>query len=121
MPSVISLKRHNRDIGQHQGESMSYAGTRFGVYEPEAIKTMGRAFDTALKSLSDPSKTDPNTRRQLAACIMRLFDEGERAPLHLSLIALSVIRRPASKERIAPFYPISVLFPSGTDGRPVAA
>jgi hypothetical protein len=99
---------------------MSYAGTRYRVYEPEAIKTMGRAFDMALRSLSDPSKTDPNTHRQLAACIMRLFDEGERAPLHLSLIALFIIRRPASKERIAPFYPISVLIPSGTDGRHIA-
>src|SRR5688572_11724535 len=100
---------------------MSYAGTRCRVYETEAIYTMARAFDKAVKNLAEQSKTDPNIRRQLAACIMRLFDEGERAPLHLSLIALSIIRRPASKERIAPFYPISVLFPSGTDGRHVAA
>src|SRR5688572_17123968 len=100
---------------------MSYAETRSRVYEPEAMNIMGRAFEKAIRSLSEQSRKDPNIRRQLAACIMRLFDEGERAPLHLSLIALSIIRMPASKERIAPFYPISVLFPSGTDGRPVAA
>ena len=99
---------------------MSCAGMRYRIYEPEAIKAMGRGFDMALKSLSDQSKTDPNTRRQLAACIMRLFDEGERAPLHLSLLALSIIQRPFSKECIAPFC-MSVPLPSGTDGRPIAA
>jgi hypothetical protein len=77
---------------------MSYAGMRYRVYEPEAIKTMGHAFDKALQSLSDQSKTDPNICQQLAACIMRLFDEGERAPLPLSVLALSIIRRPANKE-----------------------
>ena len=95
---------------------MSYAGMRYRVYEPEAIKTMGCAFDKALRSLSDQSKTDPNICRRLAACIMRLFDEGERVPLHLSLLALSIIQRPSSKECIAPFCP-SVPFPSGTDRR----
>jgi hypothetical protein len=60
---------------------MSYAGARCRVHEPpEAVNTMGRAFDKAVRGLSDQTKTDPNTRQQLAACIMRLFDEGERAP-----------------------------------------
>jgi hypothetical protein len=95
---------------------MSYAGTRSRVYEPEAMNIMGRAFEKAVRSLSEQSKKDPNTRRQLAACIMRLFDEGERAPLHLSLLALSIIQRPFSKECIAPFC-TSVPLPSGTDRR----
>jgi hypothetical protein len=99
---------------------MRHAETRCRVYDLEAINTMGWAFEKAVRNLSEQSKKDPNTRRQLAACIMRLFDEGERAPLHLSLIALSIIRRPVSKERFAPFYPISVLFPSDTDGRHIA-
>jgi hypothetical protein len=90
---------------------MNYVGARCRVYEPEAIHTMGRAFDKAVTGLSDQCKTDPNTRRQLAVCIMRLFDDGERAPLQLSLIALSIIRRPSSKDRIATFYPVGVLFP----------
>ena len=76
---------------------MRHAETRGRVYELEAINTMGRAFEKAVRSLSEQPKKDPNIRRQLAAGIMRLFDEGERAPLDLSLIALSIIQRPASK------------------------
>ena len=100
---------------------MNYAEPRCRVYDPDALSRMGQAFDKAISDLSPQVKADANIRRNLARCIIRLFDEGERAPLHLSLIALSVIRRPASKERIAPFYPIGVLFPWDTDGQPLAA
>lgn len=86
---------------------------------------MGWAFDKAIRGLSEESKADPNIHRNLARCILRLFDEGERARLDLSIIALSIVansgRRSASKEGIALFYPIGVLFPSDTDGRPLAA
>jgi hypothetical protein len=96
---------------------------RCRVYDPDALSMMGRAFDKAVKSLSTEAKADPNMRRNLARCILRLFDEGERAPLHLAIIALSIVdgRWHVRKERIAPFYPIGVLFPSDTDGQPVAA
>jgi hypothetical protein len=104
---------------------MNHAEPRCRVYDPDALSRMGRAFDKAVRCLPPLSNADPNIRRNLARCIIRLFDEGERAPLYLSIIALSIVvgdgRRPASKERIAPFYPIGVLFPSDTDGQPLAA
>ena len=99
---------------------MNYAEPRCRVYDPNALTMMGRAFGKAVKGLSPEAKTDPNIRQKLARCILRLFDE---APLHLAIIALSIVdgRWHVRKERIAPFYPISVLFPSDTDGQPVAA
>jgi hypothetical protein len=102
---------------------MNYAETHCRVYDPDALSTMGRAFDKAVRGLSQQSKADPSIRRNLARCIIRLFDEGERAPLHLSIIALSIIdgRKSASKQRISPLYRIGAPFPSGTDGRPLAA
>jgi hypothetical protein len=104
---------------------MNYAEPRCRVYDPDALNMMGRAFDKAVRGLSSQARSDPNIRRNLARCILRFFDEGERAPLHLAIIALSIVvgdgPRPASKERIAPFYPIGVLFPSDTDGRPLVA
>jgi hypothetical protein len=102
---------------------MNCAEPHCGVYDPDALSMMGRAFDKAVKGLSPEAQADPNICQNLARCILRLFDEGERAPLHLAIIALSIVdgRWHVRKERIAPFYPISVLFPSDTDGQPVAA
>jgi len=104
---------------------MNHAEPRCRVYDPDALEIMGRAFDKAFSDLSPQSKGDANIRQNLARCIIRLFDEGERAPLDLSTIALFIVvgdgRKPASKERIAPFYPIGVPFPSDTDGQPLAA
>jgi hypothetical protein len=102
---------------------MNYAEPRCRVYDPDALDRMGRAFDKAVKGLSPEAKADPNIRQNLARCILRLFDECERSPLHLAIIALSIVdgRWHVSKECIAPFYPIGALIPSGTDRWPVAA
>ena len=104
---------------------MNYAEPRCRVYDPDALEIMGRAFDKAFSGLSPQSKADTNIRQNLARCIIRLFDEGERSPLRLSIIDLSIVvsdgRKPVSRERIAPFYPIGVLIPSDTDGQPLAA
>ena len=104
---------------------MNHAEPRCRVYDPDALSRMGRAFDKAVRGLPPLSNADPNIRRNLARCIIRLFDEGERAPLYLSILALSIVagdgRKPATRERIAPFYPIGVLVPSDTDGQPLAA
>jgi hypothetical protein len=83
---------------------MNYAGARCRAYDPDAISTMGRAFDKAVRDLSQQAKADPNIRQNLARCVIRLFDEGERAPLPLAIIALSIVdgRWNVSKERIAP-------------------
>jgi hypothetical protein len=104
---------------------MNHTEPRCRVYDPEALSRMGRAFDKAVSGLAPQSKADANIRQNVARCIIRLFDDGERAPLYLSAIALSIVvadgRKPASRQRIAPFYPIGVLFPSDTDGQPLAA
>jgi cytochrome P450 len=50
---------------------------------------MERAFDKAFEGLSQESKRQPNVRRDLALCIIRLFDEGESRPLRLSRMALA--------------------------------
>jgi hypothetical protein len=81
---------------------MNYAVPRCRVYDPDAISTMGRAFEKAVKNLSQQAKADSNIRRNIARCIIRLFDEGERAPSHLCIIALSIVvghgPKPASKQ-----------------------
>ena len=102
---------------------MNYAEPRCRVYDPDALEIMGRAFDKAFSGLSPQFKSDPSIRQNLARCIIRLFDEGERSLLHLAIIALSIVdgRWHVSKERIAPFYPIGALIPSGTDRRLAAA
>jgi len=102
---------------------MNYAERHCRVYDPDALTMMGGVFDKAVKGLSPEAKADPNIRQKLARCILRLFDEGESSPLHLAIIALSIVdgRWHVSKERIAPFNPIGALIPSGTDGWPVAA
>jgi len=48
---------------------MNSTDTRCRVYGPEAIETMGWAFDKALESLSQESKQQPNMCRDLALCM----------------------------------------------------
>jgi hypothetical protein len=102
---------------------MNYSEPRCRVYDPDALNMMGRAFDKAVSGLSPQFKADLNIHQNLARCILRLFDGGERSPLHLAIIALSIAdgRWHVSKERIAPFCRIGALIPSGTDRWPVAA
>jgi len=103
---------------------MNSTDGRSRVYGPEALNTMGWAFDKAFEGLSQESKRQPNMRRNLAVCIIRLFDEGEVNPLCLSRMALAVVtvsdRKRVSNGDIA-YSTIGVPFPSGTDGWPVAA
>ena len=61
---------------------MNYAEPRCRVYDPDALTMMRRAFDKAIKGLSPEAKADPNIRRNLARCMLRVFDEGERARLY---------------------------------------
>ena len=103
---------------------MNSAVGRCRVYDPEALTTIGRAFDKAVRGLSEQSSRDPNIRRNLARCIIRLFDEGENNFLCISRLALVIVTSlPKAREQLgSPFSTsISVLIPSDTDGRPVAA
>jgi hypothetical protein len=102
---------------------MNYAEPRCRVYDSDAFTMMGRAFDKAVKGLPPEAKADPDIRRNLARCIIRLFDEGERSFLHLAIIALSIVdgRWHVRNERTAPFDRIGVQIPSDIDGQPLAA
>lgn len=113
MPSVIPQKRHNRDIGQHQGDSMNYAGARCRVYEPEAINTMGRAFDTALKSLSEQSKADSKFRRNLARCIIRVREHHYTCLLSLCPSWLALVESQSARNTL-PRYILLVFYSART-------
>jgi hypothetical protein len=76
-------------VGKRENQ-MNSIETRCRVYDPGAVNTMGWAFDKAFAGLSEESKRQPNMRRNLALCIIRLFDGGEHAPLRLSRMALAL-------------------------------
>jgi hypothetical protein len=103
---------------------MNSAVGRCRVYDPEAINMMGQAFDRTVRCLSEQSKTNLHIRRNLALCIIRLFDEGESNSLCISKLALAIVTSPSkAREQWEPLSSnsIGVLIPSGTGGRPVAA
>jgi hypothetical protein len=104
---------------------MNYADTLCRVYDPDAISTMGRAFDKAVRGLSQQSKADSDIRQNLARCIIRLFDEGERAPINLSIIASSIVIGAGRKRVSTNASLIATLLVSRSPrtlmGRPIAA
>jgi hypothetical protein len=58
------------------------------VYDPETLKIMGAAFDTAWQSFPPDLKDRERARRKLALLILRHMDRGERDATHLSDLAL---------------------------------
>jgi hypothetical protein len=68
---------------------MNSTDTCHRVYGSEAMNTMEWAFNHAFEGLSEESKRQPNVRRDLALCVIRLFDQGESRPLRLSKMALA--------------------------------
>ena len=88
------------------------AATGCRVYGPVAIKTMGSAFEEAYSGLSAQSRQQRNMRRDLALCIFRLFDEGERTSSRLAMLALANVIHPRhAKVRTTYFNQIGVLMP----------
>jgi hypothetical protein len=108
---------------------MHSTDTRCRVYDPEAINMMGWAVDQAFDGLSEESKMKPHIRQDLALCIIRLFDEGEREALRLSRMAMSIATiitdsdgtRVPNRAIAHSNTGIGVPFPSGIDGRSLAA
>lgn len=74
---------------------MKSAAGRCRVYDPDALGMMGRAFDQALRGLSDQSRANPRIRRHLALCIIRLVDEGETNCLRMCRLALAIVTSPS--------------------------
>jgi hypothetical protein len=58
------------------------------VYDPETLKTMGAAFDTAWQSFPPELKDHEGARRKLALLILRHMDRGECDTTRLSDRAL---------------------------------
>jgi hypothetical protein len=58
------------------------------VYDPEAIKAMGWAFDNTVKHLPTQSWRLKQMREDLSRCILQLYDSGENDPVRLANRAL---------------------------------
>ena len=53
------------------------------VYDPEALKIMGAAFDTVCQGFPPDLKEHEGARRRLALLILRHMDRGEHEVAHL--------------------------------------
>ena len=69
------------------------------VYDPEALKTMGVAFDTACRAFPPDLRDHEGARRRLALLILRHLDRGERDVTRLSDLAVLDFMRPLASER----------------------
>jgi hypothetical protein len=58
------------------------------VYDPETLKIMGAAFDTAWQSFPPDLKDHKRARRKLALLILRHMDRGEHDATRLSDLAM---------------------------------
>jgi hypothetical protein len=56
-------------------EEMLPSSSKHGVYDPDTLKAMGAAFDTAVQSI--PPHVHERARRRLALLIVRRMDSGE--------------------------------------------
>jgi hypothetical protein len=64
------------------------------VYDPEALKMMGAAFDTVCEAFPPDMKDHEAARRKLALLILRHVERGERDAARLSEVALLDFMRP---------------------------
>ena len=69
------------------------------VYDPEALKTMGVAFDTVCRAFPPDLRDHEGARRRLALVILRHMDRGERDATRLSELALLDFMRPLALAR----------------------
>ena len=58
-----------------------------GVYDPDTLKAMGAAFDTAVHLIPPHLQDHERVRRRLALLIVRRMDSGEPDP-NLGTVAL---------------------------------
>jgi len=68
------------------------------VYDPEALKIMGAAFDTVCQAFAPALKHHEGMRRRLALLVLRHMDRGERDVTRLSGLALLDFMRPLALE-----------------------
>ena len=65
----------------------SFSNVKY-VYDPETLKMMGAAFDTACQSFPPDLKDHERARRKLELLILRHMDRGERDATRLRDLAL---------------------------------
>jgi hypothetical protein len=64
------------------------------VYDPEALKIMGAAFDVVCQAFPPDMRDHEGARRRLALLILRHVDQGECDATRLSELALLDFMRP---------------------------
>jgi len=69
------------------------------VYDPDALKTMGAAFDAVCQAFPPHLKRHEAARRRLALLILRHMDRGERDVARLRELALLDFMRPLALEQ----------------------
>jgi hypothetical protein len=80
-PTSLAGRKEGKD------EMPSFSNVKY-VYDPETLKMMGAAFDTACQSFPPELKDHKGVRRKLALLILRHMDRGERDATRLSDLAL---------------------------------
>jgi hypothetical protein len=58
-------------------EEMPPSSAMHGVYDPDTLKAMGAAFDTAVQSIPPHLQDHERARRRLALLIVRHMESGE--------------------------------------------
>jgi len=58
-------------------EEMLPSSAMHGVYDPDALKAMGAAFDTAVQAIPPHLQDHERARRRLALLIVRRMDSSE--------------------------------------------
>lgn len=68
------------------------------VYDPEALRIMGAAFDAVCQAFPPDLKDHERARRRLALLILRHMDRGEHEAARLRDLALLDFTRPLALE-----------------------
>jgi len=86
-------------IGANREDEMPSFSDVTYVYDPEALKIMGAAFDTVCHAFPPDLKEHEGARRRLALLILRHMDRGEHEVARLSDLALLDFMRPLALEQ----------------------
>src|SRR5437016_4648467 len=71
-------RKQQNTIGEEEMlPSSAMPSAMHGVYDPDTLKAMGAAFDTAVQSIPPHLQDHERARRRLALLIVRRMDSGE--------------------------------------------
>ena len=89
MPALGCIGANRGRIKMHPFSEVKH------VYDPEALRIMGIAFENALQSLPPDLKDHERARRKLALLILRHMDQGQPDVNLSDLALLDFLRWPA--------------------------